>query len=68
MLSVCIGVGGCGCPNSEKMRRMTLAFLAFINNEPSSALAAEATTVSKCTCDGDFTVELEWCAVVRHAT
>ena len=44
ILSQCIGVGGCACPNSFRM--VQSIFLSFIlrNKAPSSASSAEATT------------------------
>ena len=44
---MCIGVGGCGSPNSERMRRVTLTSNAFTNNSLSYALAAEADDIFK---------------------
>ena len=41
---MCIGVGGCGWPNSSSVMRMILASFAFKNSAPSSASAAEAAT------------------------
>ena len=43
-LSVCMGVGGCGCPISVKMFLMCTASLALMNNPPNSASAAEDIT------------------------
>ena len=44
VLSTCIGVGGCVCPSSLRIRRMTLASCALRNSAPSSASAADAAT------------------------
>ena len=43
-LSMCMGVGGCGWPNSCRVRRMILASFAFRKSAPSSASAADAAT------------------------
>ena len=43
-LSMWMGVGGCGCPSSSKVRHITLASFAFKNKAPSSASAADAAT------------------------
>ena len=44
VLSMCIGVGGCGWPSSCNVIRITCASFAFRNRDPSSASAAEAAT------------------------
>ena len=44
VLSIWIGIRGCGWPNSVSIRRTTLASWALRNRAPSSALAAEAAT------------------------
>ena len=44
MLSQCMGVAGCGWPISCKVSRIILPSLQFINNDPKSASAADATT------------------------
>ena len=44
VLSICIDVGGCGCPNSSSVMHMVLASFAIKNSAPSSASAAEAAT------------------------
>ena len=43
-LSVCIGVGGCGCPISANMFLMCTASLALMKSAPNSASAAEDIT------------------------
>ena len=43
-LSVCIGVGGCLCPNSSSVFLIGTAFWELMNNAPSSASAAEVMT------------------------
>ena len=43
-LSMCIGVGGWGCPNSCSVKHITFACLVFNNSAPSSASAADAAT------------------------
>ena len=40
VLSMCISVGGCGWPNSSKIKRMILACLVFKNRDPSLDFAA----------------------------
>ena len=45
VLSVCSGVGGCGCPISIRVWRMGIPIFAFIYNETYSASAADVTTV-----------------------
>ncbi len=47
-LSMWIGVGGCGCPISCKMRGMTYASWVLMNNVPSSASAANALQYGAC--------------------
>ena len=44
VFSICIGVGGCGYPNSSSIMRMILASFAFKKSSPSSVIAAEAVT------------------------
>jgi hypothetical protein len=44
VLSVSIGVGGCGCPNSSNGVRRTAPSLAFIKTAPIYASAAEDIT------------------------
>ena len=44
VLSQCIGVGGCGCPSSNRINLTIFVFWAFRNNAPNSALAADAAT------------------------
>lgn len=43
-LSMWMGVGGCGWPNSSSVSRSIFASFAFKNNAPNSASAAEAAT------------------------
>jgi hypothetical protein len=42
VLSMCIGVGGCGWPSLARISRKTFASCAFKKSAPSSASAAEA--------------------------
>ncbi len=44
VLSICIGVHGCGCPILVSMLRMCTASFAFKNNAPSSASTANDIT------------------------
>ena len=44
VLSMWIGVCGCGCPNLERASRTILASFVLRNNAPSSASAAEDAT------------------------
>jgi hypothetical protein len=44
VLSICIGVGSCGCPSLARISRNTLASCAFRKSAPSLASAAEAAT------------------------
>ena len=44
ILSQCIGVGGCACPNSSRKILSILPYFVLRNKAPSSASAAEATT------------------------
>ena len=44
MLSICIGVAGCGFPSSAKESCIIFASFAFRNNAPSSAPAADYAT------------------------
>jgi hypothetical protein len=44
VLSVSIGVGGCGCPNSSNVVRRTAPYLEFMKTAPISASAAEDIT------------------------
>ena len=44
VLSTWIGVAGCGCPSSMRMRQITLASCAFKNNAPNLSSAADAAT------------------------
>ena len=44
-LSICIGMGGWGCPIQLRMFRASMAFYALMYNVPSSDLAAEDITV-----------------------
>ena len=44
LLSVCIGVGGCGCPSSSHVTRSGSIARAFIYNAAISALAADDIT------------------------
>ena len=44
LLSVCIGVTGCGCPNSPYVTRSGSNYLVFIYNAPFSSSAAEVIT------------------------
>ena len=44
VLSMWIGIGGCGCPSSSKVSRKIFASCAFKNSAPSSASAADAAT------------------------
>ena len=44
LLSICMGVGGCGCPISFKIKRMVRACRALRNNAPNSASATDAAT------------------------
>ena len=44
LLSVCIGVGGCGCPISCKISLIILACWALRNSVPKSASAADEAT------------------------
>ena len=44
VLSTWVGVGGCGCPSSNSVKRMILASCVFKNNAPNSASAADAAT------------------------
>jgi hypothetical protein len=46
-LSVCIGVGGCGCPILIRVCRIGMAALTLMNNPPISASAADDTTCFK---------------------
>ena len=46
-LSVCIGVGPCGCPISSNEVLSTYPSLEFMNTPPNSASAAEAITCFK---------------------
>ena len=43
-LSICMGVGPCGCPISSNEVFSTSPYLAFMNRPPSSASTAEAIT------------------------
>ena len=43
-LSVCIGVGGCGCPNSSSIFMTWTASLMLIKRDPNSASATEDMT------------------------
>ena len=43
-LSICIGVGGSGCPNYCNVQHINFACLVFKNSDPSSASAADAET------------------------
>ncbi len=45
VLSVWMGVRGCGCPNSSNVHRIDTAVLALMNSAPSSASAADDITV-----------------------
>ena len=45
LLSVCMGVCGCGCPSSLSVLRMGTNVLAFKNNAPSSVSAANDITL-----------------------
>ena len=45
VLSMCIGVGGCGRPSLESVRRTTCASFVFTDSAPSSASAAEAAII-----------------------
>ena len=45
VLSMCIGIGGCGWPNSWRMIRMIFASCALRKRAPSSASAADAATI-----------------------
>ena len=45
VLSVCNGVGGCGCPISIRVWRMGILIFALMYNETYSASAADMTTV-----------------------
>ena len=54
-LSVCNGVGGCGCPISSKMIRMYTASRAMMYNAPNSASVAD-----------DMTCLMMW-AILRRA-
>ena len=45
VLSMCIGVGGWGCPSSWIISQSTFASLALWKSAPSSASAADAATV-----------------------
>ena len=47
VLSMWMGVGGCGCPSLSSMRRITFASFALWKSAPSSASAADAATVRK---------------------
>ena len=44
VLSVCIGVGGCGCPISSSRLRCGTACFAFMNKPAISASAADDST------------------------
>ena len=44
LLSVCIGVAGCGCPSSSRVTLNGNMSCAFINNDPISASAADDIT------------------------
>ena len=44
LLSVCIGVSGCGCPSLISVCRIETAVLALINRAPSSASAVDDMT------------------------
>ena len=44
VLSMCIGVDGCGCPSSARTSRNTFASCAFRKSAPSSASAVDAAT------------------------
>ena len=43
-LSICIGVGCCGCPLSSNVFLITSTYLVLMNGPPNSASAAEAMT------------------------
>ena len=43
-LSVCMGIFGCGCPNSTSVVHMGTTNCALINSAPNSASAAELIT------------------------
>ena len=47
VLSMRIGMGGCGCPNSVSVSRMIRACCALRNRAPNSASAAEAATMRR---------------------
>ena len=44
VLSQCIGIGGCGWPNSSRVSRIIFALMAFRKSAPSSASATLAVT------------------------
>jgi hypothetical protein len=44
VLSVSIGVGGCGCPNSSNSVLRTAPYLVFMKTAPISALTADDIT------------------------
>ena len=43
-LSICIGMGGCGCPTSCNMSLMTFNSCVFTNKAPNLATAKDAVT------------------------
>ena len=47
LLSMCMGVGGCGCPKLTRVLHIVIAVCAFRWISPSSATTADAHTMSK---------------------
>ena len=58
-LSMCIGVGGCGCPNSSNVNLKIFASFAFRNKALSSALAADAATCFNSTHDLNISIQFD---------
>jgi hypothetical protein len=46
-LSQCTGIFGWGCPRSSRVALKIIPSWQFINNAPSSASAADTTTIAK---------------------
>ena len=69
LLSMCIGVGGCGCPVSRKISLILLACWALKNSAPHSASAADEATRCFMTVPRNVNVAVEddRCAVMGHA-
>jgi hypothetical protein len=68
VLSMCIGVGGCGCPSLPRVKQRTLASWALRKRAPNSASAGGCSNeFEDGTSDVNSSVQFDWIAVSWYA-